>query len=128
MIPYLLIAAGAYLLSDAKARRLKNGGRLPSLDDIAEVKINFPDADFWLQRKGSEKTIGKPKRDFYEENIGIKVRPEFRGVVSPSFLYYSLEYLYQQKAFENLAIGSLGLKNLRIADVKKLPIQFGIKK
>lgn len=111
------------------ATQLAQGGKLPTrLEDISEIRINFPDADFWLQRKGSEKTIGKPKRDFYSENIGIKIKSEYTDLVNPEFLYYSLEYLYTQGFFEQMAVGSLALKNLRQSDIKAIPLRFGIKK
>ena len=41
------------------------------------VKTNYPEADFWLQKRGSEQNVGKPMRKFSEVqgkyNIGIKV-------------------------------------------------------
>ena len=124
MIPFLLIAAGGYLVG-----QYKNGGIAPTtLQDIAEIRTDFPKADFWLQRKGSEKTIGKPKKAYYAEDIGIKIRPEYQGHISPEYIYYSLEYLHRKGVFENMAVGSLALKNLRISDVKALPIAFGIRK
>ncbi len=30
--------------------------------DFAAVKVNFPEADFWLIRKGSAEKIGSPVR------------------------------------------------------------------
>lgn len=117
------------------ATQLSNGGKLPTrLEDICEIRTDFPDADFWLQRRGSEKTIGTPKRflsvshDINKENIGIKVKPEYTDFVSPEFLYYSLQQLHQQGIFENMAVGSLALKNLRVSEVKKIPLRFGINK
>lgn len=109
--------------------RFDKGGNVDyTLDAICEIRTDFPEADFWLQRKGSEKTIGKPKKGYYAEDIGIKIRPEYRDQISPEYIYYSLEYLHRKGFFENMAVGSLALKNLRISDVKALPIAFGIRK
>lgn len=111
------------------ATQLAEGGRLPTrLEDITEIKTDFRDAAFWLQRKGSEKTIGKPKKDFYTENIGIKIKKEYKDLVNPEFLYYSLEHLHTKGFFEKMAVGSLALKNLRLSDVKSIPLRFGIAK
>lgn len=110
-------------------KKFDAGGQVHmTLQDVAEIKTDFPEADFWLQRKGSEKTIGKPKKAYYAEDIGIKIRPEYRGHISPEYIYYSLEYLHRKGVFENMAVGSLALKNLRVSDVKALPIAFGIRK
>lgn len=130
MIPFLLIAAGGYLVGQSyKSKSYAKGGLAPTtLQDIAEIRTDFIQADFWLQRKGSEKTIGKPKKAYYAEDIGIKIRPEYRDHISPEYIYYSLEYLHRKGVFENMAVGSLALKNLRISDVKALPIAFGIRK
>jgi len=109
--------------------RFDKGGNVDyTLDAICEIRTDFPEADFWLQRKGSEKTIGKPKKGYYAEDIGIKIRPEYQGHISPEYIYYSLEYLHRKGVFENMAVGSLALKNLRVSDVKALPIAFGIRK
>ena len=59
-----------------------------TLGTICEFKLNFENADFWLIRKGSEKTVGTPTRSFNEENIGVKVREEYLDRVLPDFLFY----------------------------------------
>ena len=42
-----------------------------------KIKSNFPDADFWLQTRGSKHNVGQPKNEFVEiqgkYNIGIKI-------------------------------------------------------
>jgi hypothetical protein len=43
------------------------------LSDVADVKINFLEADFWITRKGSIKEVGRPTKNFNKEKIGIKV-------------------------------------------------------
>jgi hypothetical protein len=119
MIAFFLIAGGAYLIYDSFGS-YGDGGLL--IGDVAEIKTDFPEADFWLQRKGSEKTIGKPIREYYSENIGIKVKKEYLDKVFPDYLYYAFTYLYQKGVFQPMAVGSLSLKNLRVSDVRAIPI------
>jgi hypothetical protein len=119
MIPVILIAGGAYLIYDSFSK-YADGGLV--IGDIAEIKTDFPEANFWLQRKGSENTIGKPLKEYYSENIGIKVKKEYIDKVLPEYLYYAFTFLYQKGVFQPLAVGSLSLKNLRISDVRAIPI------
>ena len=95
-----------------------------TLGDICVFKTNFPDADFWLQRKGSEKSVGTPTKDYYEENIGIKVIDEFKDSVDSNYLYYYFQYLHQKGVFAPISHGSLKLKNITISDIKSIPISF----
>jgi hypothetical protein len=91
-----------------------------TLGRVAEVKTNFPDADFWLQRRGSVNQVGKPSREFAEENIGIKVTNT--DFVLPDYLYYAMEHLYQQGMWRQLATGTTKLVNIKTRDVKNLPL------
>ena len=43
------------------------------ISDVADIKISFAEADFWITRKGSIKEVGRPTKDFNKEKIGIKV-------------------------------------------------------
>ena len=94
------------------------------LGDVCIIKSNFPDADFWLQRKGSEETIGKPLKNFYEENIGVKVKEQYLDKIDPGFIYYYFLYLYQKGVFKPISHGSLGLKNITVGDIKSIPLNF----
>ena len=38
------------------------------LKDVCEIKLNFPEADFLLMRKGGEMEVGKPTKEFSSEN------------------------------------------------------------
>jgi hypothetical protein len=84
------------------------------IGDVCIFKTNFPEADFWLQRKGSEQSVGKPSKEFYEENIGVKVKEE----------YYYFQFLHTQGVFAPISHGTLGLKNITISDIKSIPINF----
>lgn len=71
------------------------------LSDVATIKTNFSDADFWIIRRGSLKTVGEPSYTFNPESIGIKVtRPD---VVLSSYLYYCFLHLHQSKVWEPVA-------------------------
>jgi len=94
------------------------------LGNICTFKINFPEADFWLQRKGSEKTVGMPTKEFFEENIGVKVKEEYEDRVDPNYLYYYFQFLHQQGFFEPISHGTLKLKNITISDIKSIPVNF----
>lgn len=43
------------------------------LQDLACIRTNFADADFWLVRRGSVATVGQPTKTFSPYHIGIKV-------------------------------------------------------
>lgn len=96
-----------------------------TLGNICTFKTNFPEADFWLQRKGSEKTVGTPTKDFYEENIGVKVKEEYMDKVDPNYLYYYFQFLHMKGVFGPLSHGTLKLKNVSISDIKSIPVTLG---
>lgn len=94
------------------------------LDDICILKTDFPEADFWIERKGSEDKVGKPTKSFSDEDIGIKVRDEFRDRVDPLFLYYYFMHLQQKGVFIGMSHGTLRLKHIRLSDIKSIPVSF----
>ncbi|ENE6639009.1 hypothetical protein ABNR98_004418 [Salmonella enterica] len=91
------------------------------LSDVATVRVNFPEADFWLVRRGSLTTVGKPDRMFNPEHIGIKV--ERSDILLPDYLFYCFEYLYSRKVWEPVATGTLALVNIRVSDVKSITLK-----
>jgi restriction endonuclease S subunit len=88
---------------------------------LCDIRTNFPDADFWLVRKGSESEVGRPTKEFSPENIGIKVIET--DILYPQYLYYALMNLHNQGKFEELSHGTLRLKNIKVDDIKN--IKFG---
>lgn len=88
------------------------------LSDLCEIKTNFGDADFWLQRKGSVDTVGTPTKEFNTENIGIKVIRT--DILVPDYLYYILVYYQSIGYFSNISNGTLNLKNIRTEDIKNI--------
>lgn len=88
------------------------------LSDVCTIKTHFEDADFWVVRRGSLKTVGLPVRDYNPEHIGIKVVKT--EVLIPDYLYYCMVYLHSQKLWERQATGSLSLVNIRVTDVRNI--------
>jgi len=84
------------------------------------VKTNYPEADFWLQKRGSEHNIGKPMRRCNtiqgQYNIGIKV-PEG---MNKEYVYAQLAALFRKGHWQRYSYGTLNLKHIRVDDVKKI--------
>lgn len=97
----------------------KNENVGSKLSDHATIKIKFPDADFWLIRKGTENKVGSPTKEFNAENIGIKVNSES---ILPDYLFYAIQYLHTKGYFRQLSRGTLALKNIRISDVENITL------
>jgi hypothetical protein len=90
------------------------------LKDVCDIKVDFPEADFWLVRKGSEKTVGTPTKNFSPEHIGIKVTRT--DLLVPDYLFYVFMYLQQQGLFAQVSHGTLNLKNIRVSDITDIKI------
>ncbi|EEU8896991.1 hypothetical protein HDJ12_004296 [Salmonella enterica] len=85
------------------------------LSDVATIRTNFQEADFWITRRGSLKTCGKPTRQYNPEHIGIKV-----DLLLPDYLFVCFEWLHSQGIWEPLATGTLELVNIRVSDVRSI--------
>lgn len=90
-----------------------------TIGDLCEFKVDFPEADFWLVRKGSESTVGTPTKEFSPEHIGVKVTSPN---MDAGYLFYYFMFLQQKGAFTMLSKGTLKLKNIRISDIKNIPV------
>ena len=91
------------------------------IGDVCIFKTNFPDADFWLIRKGSANKVGRPTREFSPEHIGVTVtRPD---LVLADYLFYVFEHLANQGVFVSMAHGTTNLQNIRIKDIKNIPLR-----
>jgi len=87
------------------------------------ARTNDPNADFWIQRKGGEDTVGTPHKDFRPESIGITVDSE---QLLPDYAYYLFQHVQQNLGFwKQRAKGTLNLKNITLRDVKELQQQVG---
>ena len=90
------------------------------LKDLCTVKTNFPDADFWLQRNGSESTVGTPTKTFSPDNIGIKVTAT--NVLDPTYLYYMMMHIHNTGYWKARATGTLRLVHIKASDVANMPV------
>jgi len=90
------------------------------LKDIAKIATNMQDADFWLVRKGSDKTVGKPVKEFDPSRIGVKVVRT--DVLDPNYLYYAMMNLHNQGHFARLANGTTNLVNITVNDIANIPL------
>nr|WP_316044579.1 hypothetical protein [Serratia ficaria] len=88
------------------------------LSDVATIKTHFPNADFWILRRGSLKLCGKPSRTYNPEHIGVYVNR--RDILLPDYLFYCFEYLHGTGHWESLATGTLELVNIKVEDVKHI--------
>lgn len=91
-----------------------------TIGDLCEFKTNFPEADFWLIRKGSEEKVGKPTKEFDSEHIGVKIIRT--DIIDPQYLYYVFMHFQQSGKFINFAHGSLRLKHISIRDIKNIQV------
>jgi hypothetical protein len=99
------------IISESAGTRLK---------DIAKIATNMQDADFWLIRKGSDKTVGKPVKEFDPSRIGIKVVRT--DVLDPKYLYYVMMNLHNQGHFARIANGTTNLVNITVNDIANIPL------
>ena len=90
------------------------------LKDLVRVKTNFPEADFWLQRKGSLKTVGTPTKTFSPEHIGIKVTATDQ--LDPQYLYYMMMHIQSSGHWSKIARGTTNLVSITTSDVSNIPI------
>lgn len=90
------------------------------LKDLASIRTDFLEADFWLVRRGGLETIGQPTREFSPYHIGIRV--EQTGLILPDYLYYVCMHLHQTKQWQAFAHGTLTLVHLRVEDVKNISL------
>lgn len=92
-----------------------------TIGDLCEFKTNFPDADFWLVKKGNKDEIGTPVKTFSPENIGVKVIRT--DIFLPQYLYYVFMNIQNQGVFDMLAdVNDDGKRVISIDKLKKIPI------
>lgn len=97
----------------------KNENVSTSLSEKAEIKTNFPEADFWIVRKGTENKVGTPTKNFSPEHIGIKVTSDD---LLPDYLYYAMQYIHSTGYYRPLSHGTLKLKNIKVSDVANIKL------
>jgi len=108
-LPKSLIEAAEKVITESNEPKLKH---------IAEVKTNFPDADYYIVRKGSRDTVGKVTNEFSPEHIGVKITHE--GVL-PKYHQYAMQYAHMNGYWKPKAKGVLELQHISVDDVKNMP-------
>lgn len=92
-----------------------------TIGDLCEFKTNFPDADFWLVKKGNKDEIGTPVKTFSPENIGVKVIRT--DIFLPNYLYYVFMNIQNQGVFDMLSdVNDSGKRVISINKLKQIPI------
>jgi hypothetical protein len=90
------------------------------LSDVATIRTNFPEAHFWVIRRGSAESCGEPGRVFNPEHIGILVNRT--DILLPDYLFYALKHVHQSGHWTRLARGTLSLVNIRVSDVQRIEL------
>ena len=101
-------------------RRISEAAHGKTLSDLCTIKTDFPDADFWLVRRGTEDTVGKPVKEFDPQRIGIKV--ERTDVLDPNYLFYLMQHLQNRGVFKSMATGSIRLVHITTGQIKSIPL------
>lgn len=90
------------------------------LSDVATIRTNFPEAHFWLVRRGSAERCGEPVRLFNPEHIGIQVHRT--DILLPDYLFYVMSWIHSSGQWKPLVHGSLSLVNIRVSDVRRIEL------
>lgn len=88
------------------------------MKQLVDVKIGMEDADFYIKRRGSLETVGKPSKSYDEYAIGIKVKDS--GLLHPDYLYYWFEHLYNTGYWKSVAKGTTNLVNITMDDLRNI--------
>lgn len=95
-------------------------GNEMKLSDVSTIRTDFPEAHFWLIRRGSAERCGEPVREFNPEHIGIRI--ERLDILLPDYLYYVFMHIHQCGHWQRLATGTLSLVNIRVSDVRRIEL------
>lgn len=90
------------------------------LGDYAHVGTDMKDADFWIVRRGSTDTIGKPTTEYKPEHIGVKVHRT--DVLLPKYLQYALQHLHGQGMWKREHSGTTNLVNITTKQIKDIKL------
>ena len=90
------------------------------LGDIVDMRLGMQDADFWIEYRGSADALGRPGNEYGPKKLGIKVTRT--DIVDPKYLYYVFMNLHQRGMFKSMGAGATGLVNLRVNDIKQIPL------
>jgi hypothetical protein len=121
---YYQTAPEVQVRTDARLENIRitpaTPGELVKLGQAVSVKIGDPDADFYIVRRGSAKTVGSVTREYNPEHFGVRVTAT--DAIDPSYLYYAMMHRHQTGVYEAIATGTLKLVNIKKADITGLVI------
>jgi hypothetical protein len=87
---------------------------------VATIQTNFPEAHFWIVRRGSSERCGEPVRVFNTEHIGMRI--ERLDLLLPDYLFYALKHVHHLEHWRQIATGTLSLVNIRVSDVRSIEL------
>lgn len=90
------------------------------LKDVATIGTGLKDADFYINLRGSDITVGAVSKEHGPYKCGVKVTRT--DVVIPQYLYYMLMDLHARGYFKRLATGATNLVNIRISDIANIKL------
>ncbi len=90
------------------------------LSDVSTIRLNYPEAHFWIVRRGSVERVGEPVRVFNPEHIGIRI--ERTDILLPDYLFYAMQAIHLQGSWKQIATGTLSLVNIRVSDVRSIEL------
>lgn len=103
--------------------------RVLKLSQLAEISSTIDDADFYLRKTGSENSIGDvvkrlPDGTARSSWFGIKLNDLGRKYIDPTYLYYLMMNLKNQKFW--MPKGTLNLVHITKNDVASLKFQLQV--
>ena len=101
--------------------RIKNN---PKLGDFIELRLRDESADFWITRRASEETLGKPTKEYNPESFGVRVKEDAKSILDSRYLYYLMEHLWTQGVWKAMRVGPV-VPSIRKEDIMNIPIGVG---
>lgn len=118
--PVLKTDKGEHKLFKPRISKLEENSQGRKLGHLCNVRLNYPEADFWIVRRGSPEEIGCVTKEFSPEHFGVKVTRT--DVLLPQYLYYAMQNLCNQGYYRPHLNGALKLKHIGIETVKNIPL------
>jgi hypothetical protein len=116
--PVLKTDKGEHKLFKPRITKLEENGNGRKLSDLCTVRLDYPEADFWIVRRGTPEEVGNATKEFSPEHFGIKVRRT--DILLPQYLYYAMMNLCNQGYYRPHLMGSLRLTHVGISTIKNI--------
>lgn len=99
-----------------------------TLSQLATISSEVKDPDFYIRKKGSQKSLGDISKNKPEESpssswFGIKLNDLGRKYLDPDYLYYLMMNVQAQGVWAQIAIGSTKLVHIRKEDIGSLTFE-----